>query len=58
MHDIETVAAIGPANDTASEITVIRNGDIVLTGAVGKRCPAALSYEYTDVTFVALRRLR
>ena len=58
MHDVETIAAIGPANDTAGEITVIRNGDIVLTGAVGKRCPTALSCEYTDVTFIALRRLR
>ena len=58
MHDVETVAALGPANDTASEITVIRNGDIVLTGAVGKRRPIALSYEYTDITFVTLRSLR
>ena len=55
MHDVETVAAIGPANDTASEITVIRKGDIVLTGAVGKRCPIALPYEDADVTIIALR---
>ena len=58
MHDVETVAAIGPTNDTASEIAVIRNSDIVLTDAVGKRRPAASSYEDADITFVALRRLR
>ena len=50
MHDVETIAAIGPANDTAGEITVICNGDIVLTSAVSKRRPTALSYEYTDIT--------
>ena len=58
MHEVETVAAIGPANNTAGEITVIRNGDIVFTSAVGKRRPTALPCEYTNVTFVALRRLR
>ena len=55
MHDVETVAAIGPANDTAGEVTVIRNGDIVLAGAVGKRRPMASPYEDADVAIIALR---
>ena len=50
MHDVETVAVIGPANDTAGEITVIRNSDIVLTSTVGKRRPIASSYEDADIT--------